>query len=414
METLTIRGGRPLRGTLAVQGSKNAVLPILAAAAAVPGRFSLSNCPPIRDVAVTRGILEGLGLSTSEAGGLLHIDSSGPVATAPDPRLAGRLRSSVLLLGALLARNGAAEVPLPGGCVLGTRPLDLHLRSLEALGVQVRCEDGRLLCRGRPRGGTVLLRYPSVGATENLILAALGAAGPVCILGAAREPEIRDLAVFLNACGACVQGAGSGCVRIRPASLHGAVHRILPDRMEAATFLCAAAAAGGSVTLTGLRPGHLRPVLDILRRAGCRIDETGSRLRLRAGALRSPGTIRTGPYPAFPTDAQAPVMAALLRAAGTSVIEETVFEARYRHVPALLAFGGQVELEGRLARIHGVPRLHGARAAATDLRGGAAMVIAALAAEGESRITQAWHLDRGYGRFAERLRSLGADVESDC
>ncbi len=412
LESLTIIGGRPLRGTLAVQGSKNAVLPILAAVAAIPGRFTLSNCPPIRDVSVTRAMLEGLGISTAEAGGVLRAVSTGPVGTDPDPALAGRLRSSVLLLGALLARRGLAEIPLPGGCVLGARPLDLHLRSLEALGVRVRCEGGRLLCRGRPRGGTVLLRYPSVGATENLILAALGAAGPVCILGAAREPEIRDLAVFLNACGACVQGAGSSCVRIDPRPLHGAAHRILPDRMEAATWLCAAAATGGSVQLTGLRSEQLRPLLVFLRRAGCRIDEMGSRLSLRAGALRSPGTIRTGPYPAFPTDAQAPIMAALLRAAGDTLIEETVFEARYRHVPALLAFGGQVELSGRLARIHGVPRLHGARVNATDLRGAAAMAIAALAAEGESRISQAWHLDRGYGNFITRLQSLGAEVHS--
>ena len=411
METIRIIGGRPLRGTLTVQGSKNAALPILAATAAFPGRFVLSNCPPIRDVAVTRSILEDLGLSVSARDGGLILDSRGSVGTAPDAALAGRLRSSVLLLGALLARRWEASIPLPGGCPLGARPLDLHLSALEALGVRVRCEGGRLLCRGRPRGGTVLLRYPSVGATENLILAALGAAGPVCILGAAREPEIRDLAAFLTKCGADVRGAGTSCVRVLPAPLRGACHRVLPDRMEAATWLCAAAAAGGQLTLTELCPEQLRPVLRVLRRAGCELSETKTSLRLRAGALRSPGAVVTGPYPAFPTDAQAPVMAALLRAAGSTVFEETVFPDRFRHVPALRAFGAEIETAGRIARVRGVETLRGAEAAATDLRGGAALVIAALAAEGRSTITQAWHIDRGYGQFVERLRALGAEAE---
>lgn len=410
MDTIYITGGRPLRGSLAVQGSKNAVLPILAAAAAVPGRFALSNCPPIRDLVVTCRLLEALGVTVQECRGLLTLDSTGPLGTAPDPSLAGRLRSSVLLLGALLARQGKAEIPLPGGCVLGKRPLDLHLTALEALGVRVRCEEGRLLCQGRPRGGTVLLRYPSVGATENLLLAALGAAGPVCVLGAAREPEIRDLSDFLTACGARIRGAGTSCLRVEPAPLHGASHRILPDRIEAATWLCAAAATGGSLRLTELRPRQLRPVLSLLSRAGCRITETEDCLSLRADGLRSPGAVVTGPYPAFPTDAQAPMMAALLRAAGCTLFEETVFEARYRHVPALRALGADIELTGSLARIRGVETLRGADMRATDLRGAAAMVIGALAAQGESQITEAWHLERGYGDFVARLRSLGAEV----
>ena len=413
MESLTITGGRPLRGTLAVQGSKNAVLPILAATAAISGSFTLSNCPPIRDVAVTRALLEGLGVAVSARGSTLYLDSSGPVGTAPDPALAGRLRSSVLLLGALLARNGAAEIPMPGGCVLGARPLDLHLSGLETLGVRVCCEGGRILCRGKATGGTVLLRCPSVGATENLILAALGASGPVRILNAAREPEIADLADFLNGCGASVCGAGSPCVTVRPAPLHGASHRVLPDRMEAATWLCAAAATGGELRLVDPRPEQLRPVPEILRRAGCEITEQKTGLCLRAGPLRSPGTVTTGPYPAFPTDAQAPMMAALLRAEGCTCFSETVFEARFRHVPALRAMGAEIETAGCLARVYGVKKLHGAQIAATDLRGAAAMVIAALSAEGETRITQAWHLDRGYGEFAARLRSLGGEAVSE-
>ena len=413
MERLHITGGRPLRGTLTVQGSKNAVLPALAAAAAIPGRFLLSNCPAIRDVEVTRRLLEGLGVRTRLRGDCLSLDSRGPLGSAPDPCLAGSLRSSVLLLGALLTRNGAAEIPLPGGCVLGARPLDLHLSALERLGVRVRLEQGRLLCAGRPRGGTVLLRYPSVGATENLMLAALGAAGPVCVLGAAREPEIRDLAELLRSCGARIQGAGSSCLRVEPAPLHGAAHRVPPDRMEAATWLCAAAATGGSLRLRGLHPGELRPLLAALAQAGCRIAEAGGSLRLEAGALRAPEPIVTGPYPGFPTDAQAPIMAALLRAEGCSRLEETVFSDRFRHVPGLRAFGARIELSGRTARVYGVSALHGAEAAATDLRGAAALVIAALSARGESQITQARHLDRGYGNFAQRLRSLGAVVESE-
>lgn len=409
MDTIYINGGRPLRGTLAVQGSKNAALPLLAAAAAVPGKTVLLHCPPIRDVAVTRALLHGLGVPSRQSGDRLELDAS-DVGTAPDAALAGQLRSSVLLLGALLSRHGHAEIPLPGGCVLGARPLDLHLSGLEALGVRVLCEDGVLHCQGRPTGGTVHLPYPSVGATENLMLAALGASGPVCICGAAKEPEIRDLAVFLNACGANITGAGSDCVRMTPAPLHGASHRVLPDRIEAATWLCAAAATGGCLTLTELRPAHLRPVLELLSRAGCEITQTETTLTLRAGALTSPGTVVTGPYPAFPTDAQAPMMAALLLAEGITQFEETVFENRFRHVCALRALGASIDCTGRIASVRGVKALHGAAMSATDLRGAAAMVCAALSAQGESRITQAWHLDRGYGDLIRRLRTLGADV----
>ena len=412
LETLRIGGGRPLSGTLAVQGSKNAVLPILAATAAIPGRFTLTHCPSIRDVAVTLRLLNALGVEAALCGDTLRVDSRAAVGTAPDPAEAGRLRSSVLLLGALLTRCGQAEIPLPGGCVLGARPLDLHLSSLEALGVRIRCENGRLLCFGRPAGGTVLLRCPSVGATENLILAALGADGPVRILGAAREPEILDLADVRNACGAEVRGAGSSCVLVRPAPLHGARHRILPDRMEAATWLCAAASAGGTLRLTDLRPEQLQPVTELLARAGCEIRLTEDSVTLRGPALRAPGTVVTGPYPAFPTDAQAPLMAALLKADGTSCFEETVFSERFRHVPALRALGAQIETAGSLARVRGVRSLHGAELRGTDLRGTAAMVVAALAAEGETRITEACYLDRGYAHFVERLQSLGADAEA--
>ena len=413
MEILRITGGRPLAGTLAVQGSKHAVLPILAATAAIPGRFILTNVPPIRDVEVTIRLLEGLGLRTQRRDDCLILDSRAALSPSPDPHLAGLLRSSVLLLGALLTRLGRAEIPLPGGCVLGQRPLDLHLTALRELGVELCCEEARLCCRGRPEGGAVWLRYPSVGATENLILAALGATGPVRILGAAREPEIRDLAAFLNACGARITGAGSPCLRIDPAPLHGAAHRILPDRMEAVTWLCAVASAGGSLRLTGLCPEQLDPVPELLRRAGCSLERGCNSIRIQGRALRSVGSLRTEPYPGFPTDAQAPVMAALLRAEGTTVFEETVFSQRFRHVPALRALGADIETAGALARVRGVDRLHGAELTATDLRGAAAMAVAALAAQGETRILEARHLDRGYGDFLRRLRSLGAEAAAD-
>ena len=410
MDTIYITGGRPLAGTLAVQGSKNAVLPILAATAAIPGRFVLGNIPSIEDVRVTRALLEGLGLQLCALEDQITVDSRGPIRSAPDPELAGRLRSSVMLLGALLARLGRAEIPLPGGCVLGERPLDLHLAALKSLGVRVRLEEKRLLCTGRPKGGTVILPYPSVGATENLILAALGASGPVRLIGAAREPEIQDLADFLTACGAKLSGAGTPCLRIEPAPLQGAEHRILPDRMEAASWLCAAAATGGTLRLTDLCPDQLCPVLHVLRQAGCEIQAGEHDLTLRAASLHAPGAIVTGPYPAFPTDAQATVMAALLRASGSTLFRETVFADRFRHVPALCAMGARIETAGDLARVRGVPALHGAEVRATDLRGAAATVIAALAAEGKSVIHDAWHLDRGYGHFIERLQLLGAEA----
>ena len=413
LKTLHITGGRPLSGAVEIHGGKNAALPILTAAAAIPGRFLLRNCPEIRDVEITREILALLGVTSHRAGSELRLDSTGLRPAAIPPGLAGQLRSSVLFLGALLSSFGNASIPMPGGCVLGARPLDLHRSALETLGAQTEALSDGISCRGRLRAGTVILRYPSVGATENLLLAALCAEGPVRILGAAAEPEVDDLIAFLTACGAEISGAGGPCLTIRPSSLHGAEHRILPDRMEAATWLCAAACAGGSLTLSGLVPAHLRPVSDALRLAGCRITEEADRMSVTAGPLRAIPPIVTGPYPAFPTDAQAPLMAALLKASGTTILEETVFEDRFRHIPALRAMGGDIETVGRLARIRGVKQLHGARIRATDLRGGAAMVCAALGAEGETVLTDAGLLDRGYQDLIKNLNLLGASVSAD-
>lgn len=412
MDTICIRGGRPLRGVVEIHGGKNAALPILTAAAAVPGRFTLHNCPAIRDVEITREILQLLGVSSHRRGSEVFLDSTNLQPAEIPTDLAGMLRSSALFLGALLCSSGAADIPLPGGCVLGARPLDLHLSALEALGAEAEVRSGRLCCRGRLRSGTVILRYPSVGATENLLLAALNADGPVRILGAAREPEITDLAGFLTACGAEITGAGSPCVTVRPGPMHGAAHRILPDRMEAATWLCAVACAGGTLTLKNLIPQHLQPVAAVLQTAGCSIAADDDRMTVSAGSLQAVPPIVTGPYPGFPTDAQAPVTAALLKADGTTVIEETVFEDRFRHLPALRAMGADVEAAGRLARIRGVRQLRGARIRATDLRGGAAMVCAALGAEGETVLSNAGLLQRGYQDLILHLNRLGADVEA--
>ena len=411
MKYLCIRGGRALNGAVSVQGAKNAVLPLLAAALAVADRCTLENCPDIRDVHIALELLRSLGCRAAFADGTVEVDSTDRSGTALDPALAGRMRASVLFLGALTAAAGRAEIPLPGGCCLGERPLDLHLRALEALGATITERDGSYACRAeRLRGTTVLLRYPSVGATENLMLAALAAEGETTLLGAAREPEITELAAFLNACGARIFGAGSSTLHIRGGALHGCRWRVMPDRMAAATLLCAAASAGGDVLLERVRPCELEPVTAALRRAGCTVQAEEETVRLRAGRLHAIPPIVTAPYPGFPTDAQAPLMAALLKAEGTTVLEETVFENRFRHVPALRRLGGNVRLAGRMASICGVPALHGCRMEATDLRGGAAMLIGALGALGESRLENIGHLERGYAQLSQTLRLLGADV----
>ena len=410
MEYLLIRGGRPLRGSLRVQGSKNAALPMLAATLLCDGPCVLHNCPEIRDVHTALALLRGLGCEATLTGGCARLDAAQRCGTRLDPALAGSMRGSVLLLGALLAAAGEAHVPLPGGCDLGARPIDLHLRGLETLGARVRCEDGVLSCSGKLHSGVVLLRYPSVGATENLMLAACGADGPVTILGAAREPEIEALAGFLNACGGCVEGAGSAILRVTPRPLRGGHDTVPGDRMAASTLLCAVAASGGSLTLHGVEPQQLSPVLRALRAAGCSLREAQGRLELKAGLLHAIPPVITGPCPAFPTDAQPLLMAALLRAEGATLFDETVFEDRYRHVPALRSLGASIRVAGRVACVSGVASLHGAAMTATDLRGGAAMLIAALAAEGESRLYALSHLRRGYADLPRELNSLGASL----
>ena len=408
-----ITGGKPLSDTLAVQGSKNAVLPILAASIVAPCETLLLGVPDLKDVRITLRILDHLGCAVSREGDRVHVDSR-PLCRAEIPHsLMRELRSSVIFLGAILARCGEARLSLPGGCELGPRPVDLHLEALRALGAEVSEQGGDIVCRGRAlTGGRVILPFPSVGATENATLAACAAHGATVISNAAREPEIADLQVYLRALGAQISGAGSAEIRVEGFSPVPFVrHRILPDRIAAATLLCACAASGGEMTLTNVFPSHFLTVLDSLSETGCDIITKSGEVRLRAPRrLTAPRPISTRPYPGFPTDAQPPLMAACLKARGTTVFTENIFSNRYRHALELRRLGADVTIEGRVAYISGVERLVGAPLTAGDLRGGAAMVVAALSAEGETEIFDEAHISRGYDRLDLQLRRLGAEI----
>ena len=412
MKVLSVLGGRPLYGQVQIHGAKNAVLPILAATVATKETCVIRGCPDIRDVDTALEILRYLGCGVDTDGGVIAVNAAGLRRTEIPAGLMEKMRSSVLFLGALLAAEGEAVIYPPGGCVLGARPIDLHISGLRQLGASLLAQGDRLQFQAaKLAGGDVVLPYPSVGATENLLLAATAADDSVRIVGAAREPEISDLAGFLNACGADIRGAGTSVVTVYPAALHGADYRVMPDRMEAATYLSAVACAGGELTLRQMRPCHLQAVTERYEAAGCSIRSYDDALCVRAGGLHAVAPVITGPYPAFPTDAQATLMAALLKADGTSVMEETVFENRYRHVPQLRKLGADIELAGKIARIRGVRSLHGAAMEATDLRGGAAMLTAALGAEGESTLSHIYHMERGYDHMTQNLCRLGAKLE---
>ncbi len=413
MSILKITGGCSLNGSLRVQGAKNSALPLLAASVLTEGLSVFRNCPRLTDVAATVRILRHIGCRVYEEGDVLYVDSSGPISPEVPDELMRQMRSSVIFLGSLLSRCGEASLSLPGGCELGPRPVDLHLMALRALGAEVTEAGGRLCCRAsRLKGGRIDLSIPSVGATENAMLAAALAEGSTVITGAAREPEILDLQEYLRTCGALVAGAGSGVIRIHGVKkLCGGEKRVLPDRIAAATYLAACAAAGGRVRLYDACPEHMAPVLQAFHRMGCTLS-TGENLIVleRRGALRSPGPIITRPHPGFPTDAQPPLMAAALKAEGITVMIETIFESRYRHVPALRGMGADIRTAGKTAVIRGVDALCGAEVLAPDLRGGAALAVAALSAEGETLLRGMGHVDRGYEDLAEALTALGAEA----
>lgn len=412
MERLLITGGRPLCGSVQVHGAKNSVLPILSASLLSGGVSVIHNCPSLSDVDAAIAILRHLGCVVTRDGSDVTVDSSTIARTDVPDRLMREMRSSVIFLGAILARCGEAELSYPGGCELGPRPIDLHLDALRRMGADIQEEGGLLRCQGDLKGTVLSLSIPSVGATENLMLAACGSEGTTILSNAAREPEIVDLQNFLNAMGGDIQGAGSSTVIIHGGKpLHGTEHTVISDRIVAATYLCASAACGGEVELVGIDPNWLLPVTEAFRTGGCQVVTEQNRIILTAKApLKGIRSLRTAPYPGFPTDAQPMTMAAFCRGAGVTVFVETIFENRFRQAAELTRLGADIRVEGRVAVVCGRPSLHGAAVEAGDLRGGAALVVGALCAEGESIVTGLHHIDRGYASLVQDLNKLNAII----
>ncbi|SDA11939.1 UDP-N-acetylglucosamine 1-carboxyvinyltransferase [Ruminococcus sp. YE71] len=414
MQALKIEGGRRLSGELTIQGAKNSVLPILSGAVLCGGETVIHRCPQLSDVYAALRIMSALGCKCRLEGGSAYIDARQLKGCAVSDVLMRLMRSSIVFLGALLGRVGECELSFPGGCELGPRPIDMHLSALRSMGAVITERHGRLCCKcsGRLRGERIALPFPSVGATENIMLAACTAEGETVISNAAREPEIADLAAFLNRCGAKIKGAGSTAVTVSGVdSLRGCEYTVMPDRIAAATYMCAAAATGGEVFIRGASGSELEAVMNVLEQAGCKTAESASGLYFSAPErMRAVRSIRTSPYPGFPTDAQAIVMAAMTRAKGTCVFVEDIFENRFRHVDELVRMGADIRTEGRVAVVRGVESLSGAAVVAPDLRGGAALCAAACAAEGETLISNAHLIDRGYDSIETVLSALGARV----
>lgn len=413
MSKLIVAGGARLSGRLRINGAKNAVLPILAAALLSEKPVTLLDCPRLLDVDNMLAILSELGVRTKFENSTVWLDPSGACGHVMPAYLSGKLRSSIFMLGPLLARFRKANCTFPGGCEIGHRPIDLHLKGLEALNVRVAEEQGSIICDGSDmRGALVHLDYPSVGATENLMMAAVAARGRTIISNAAREPEIADLQLFLNELGFDVSGAGSTAITIEGGGrARETEHRIMPDRIVAGTMMCAAAMTGGSVELANVRPDDVASVSAKLAEAGCEISAGNDTLGIRAPKRpREIRIVETGPHPGFPTDMQAQMMAVAAVASGTSVIVENVFENRFKHAYELMRMGANVTIKDRTAVIRGVKTLKGANVCARDLRAGAALCIAGLRAEGRTVVEGVSLIDRGYERIEDMLCALGADV----
>jgi UDP-N-acetylglucosamine 1-carboxyvinyltransferase len=414
VDKLVIQGGVPLTGEVRVSGAKNAALPILCAALLTPETLRLQNVPHLRDVTTTLNLLGQMGVDVSLDEKLgVGLTAANLHNLAAPYELVKTMRASILVLGPLVARFGEARVSLPGGCAIGQRPVDLHIKGLQAMGATIEIEQGYIHAKsGRLRGTRIVLDLVTVTGTENLMMAATLAEGTTVIENAAREPEVTDLAECLNAMGARVRGAGTDIIVIEGVDrLNGAVHRVMPDRIETGTFLVAAAATGGEIKLKGTRADILDSVIGKLREAGVHIEHDDDWIRLSTNGKLASVNLRTAPYPAFPTDMQAQFMALNAVADGTAVVTETIFENRFMHVQELRRLGARIDVEGNTAVVHGVPTLQGASVMATDLRASASLVLAGLVARGDTLVDRVYHLDRGYECIEEKLSQLGARIK---
>ncbi|WP_377887445.1 UDP-N-acetylglucosamine 1-carboxyvinyltransferase [Alkalihalobacillus sp. R86527] len=415
MEKIIVRGGRRLTGSVRVEGAKNAVLPVITASVlAHEGTSTLKDVPALSDVHTISEVLSYLNVESEINGNTIHVDATKPLKTEAPFEAVRKMRASFLVMGPLLARVGHARIALPGGCAIGSRPIDQHLKGFEAMGAEVQIGNGFIEAsiKGRLQGAKIYLDFPSVGATENIMMAAVLAEGTTVLENVAQEPEIVCLANYLNAMGAKVRGAGTGTIRIDGVEkLYGAEHTVIPDRIEAGTFMVASAITGGNVLVENAVSEHMRPLISKMEEMGVEIIEEGDGLRVIGPETLKPVDLKTMPHPGFPTDMQSQMMALLLQAKGTSVITETVFENRFMHVEEFRRMNGNIKIEGRAAIIEGPSKLQGAEVSATDLRAGAALILAGLVADGYTRVDELKHLDRGYVNFAEKLAALGADVE---
>lgn len=413
MDKLKILGGLPLVGEVQAAGAKNAALPILCASLLTADPLDLSNVPQLQDIATTIRLLKLLGVKTERDEERLTLQADSLVSTEAPYELVKTMRASILVLGPLLARFGEARVSLPGGCAIGQRPVDQHIKGLQAMGAQIEIEQGFVVARAtRLKGARIVTDMVTVTGTENLMMAACLAEGETILENAAREPEVVDLAKVLVAMGAQIEGAGTDRLVIRGVErLHGASHRIMADRIETGTFLCAAAACGGDVTVRATDPWSMDVTIDRLRETGATLTSGPDWVRLQANGRPRAVSVRTAPYPGFATDMQAQFMAMDAVAEGTATVVETIFENRFMHVQELRRLGANIRIEGNTAIVQGVPALSGATVMATDLRASASLVIAGLAARGETTVERIYHLDRGYARMEARLQALGARIE---
>lgn len=412
MEKFIVIGGKRLHGKIRVSGAKNATLPILAASLLTEGCSTIYEAPKLRDVAVMKELLTYLGVKINREGSALKLDGSGVRAMEISEELMRRMRASNLVMGALLGRFGYVKASYPGGCAIGSRPMDLHLKGFIALGAKIREKHGFILAEAEElKGSEIHLDFPSVGATENLIMAAVLAKGQTVIRNAAKEPEIVDLQNYLNGLGANIRGAGTDAVKIQGVTKLGSTtHTVIPDRIEAGTHMVATAITGGDVTVTNIIPEHIESVIAKLKEAGVDIEPGEDYVRVKSSGQVRAVDLKTLPYPGFPTDMQAQMMVLMTIAEGTSVISETVFENRFKHVDELRRMGADIKIEGRAAIVKGTPKLSGTFVQAPDLRAGAALVLAGLVAEDATVIEDIWHIDRGYENLEKKYSALGARI----